>query len=183
VTSLPLPAPEGRRGTLAFDDWTAALVSAALTFRSPARLISGRIAQASTGPAYHALGAAPALPPDALNRFACWAARLYAETGDFTVLHLVTGARAVRVLLRWTDERDAALAALWPALAAAVIGSDLRQRRAAPSNGGPGWAQVRSAAIASDDEHVVKLVHACIEHAAADGDDDAYLLAARRAIG
>jgi hypothetical protein len=36
----------------------------------------------------------------------------------------------------------------------------------------PDWDELRAAAIASNDEHVIKLVHACTDHSAAYGEDE-----------
>jgi hypothetical protein len=36
----------------------------------------------------------------------------------------------------------------------------------------PDWDELRAAAIASNDEHVIKLVHACTDDSAAYGEDE-----------
>ncbi|HEY9240116.1 MAG TPA: hypothetical protein VIP10_14830, partial [Burkholderiaceae bacterium] len=56
------------------------------------------------------------------------------------------------------------------------------RRRDAIAGGSATWADVKAAAVESDDEHVIKLVHACAEHAI-HAADNAFLDAARRAVG
>jgi len=113
---------------------------------------------------------------DALPRFARWAAGLYAQTGNFTVLHLVTGSRAVLAL--------SALAVpphqVWHALAAAIVGSGIGARRPVPAIE-HSWDDVVSQALASEDDHVIKLVHACAQLSRR-GADDEFLAAAQLAV-
>lgn len=179
VRAQRLPEPElgGGPALLDFDAWFDALEAAALGFHSSQRLIVGRMQEAAETQAYHTLGAALVVPADALTRLARRAAALYAQSGNFTVLHLVTGARAARVL-----SRHVAPVTIWPALAAGVIASGIGARSAAPA-GPAGWPQVVAAAIASDDDHLIKLVHACVDHNANDPGRAEYLQAARRALG
>jgi len=179
VRARPLPAPRSGGAALDFDAWFDALEAAALDFESSQRLISERMQQAAETEAYHGLAGALAVPADASMRLERRAAALYAHSGNFTVLHLVTGARAARVLSGAAGQ--AAPAVIWPAFAAGVIASGLRARNAAPTTPA-GWPQVVAAAIASDDDHRIKLVHACVEHSANDPGRDEYLQAARRAL-
>lgn len=114
--------------------------------------------------------------PDALVRAARWAAGLYADTGNFTILHVVTGTRAVlRLSALSAPPPDA-----WQALAAAIVASGIgrRQRVAATSCG---WNEAVATARSSLDDHLVKLVHACHELSSHDGDDE-FLAAACRAL-
>ncbi|MDP3226090.1 MAG: questin oxidase family protein, partial [Rubrivivax sp.] len=61
--------------------------------------------------------------PKTLNRLATLAARAYAASGNFTALHLVTSAHALRVLQPWLMDEppvlDRAFCAYWRAFAAA----------------------------------------------------------------
>ncbi len=172
VDSVPTTQP-----TLDFEAWFERFVGAGAAEPLDAPLISGRIEKACATAPFRADAAHLAPPADPVGTLARHAARLYAQSGNFTVLHIVTAARAVRVL--------AALApppaqALWPAVAAALMAAQVGDRSAVP-RGAAGWPEVTAAAIASDDEHVIKLVQACAEHAVHDA-DPAFLAAARRAV-
>ena len=97
-----------------------------------------------------------------LPRLALLAAQAYAASGNFTALHLVTSAHAARVVLAEL-EPEAVLLALqpyWRAYAAAVCVAGLRPLPAAPLLP---WPTIVSKALASDDDHVIKLVHSCRE--------------------
>lgn len=100
-------------------------------------------------------------PEQTLQLLATLAARLYAASGNFTVLHLVTSAHALRVLLPWidADDRRCAVRHYWQAFAAGHAASGLEPA----ATGGPprDWKKIVTAAIASDDEHLIKLVDSC----------------------
>jgi hypothetical protein len=157
--------------------WTGELEAAALQARFPGSSISGRMAHAVASPAYQRLAAALAPEDATLERLAGWAARLYARSGNFTVLHTVTGLRAARVLMaRWPAPAGTG-PVLVRALTAALLASHLATNTArAPLRS---WAEVRAAALASDDDHAVKLVHACVEETAAYGEGERLAAASR----
>lgn len=117
---------------------------------------------------------------DTLQRLARLSAQAYAGSGNFTALHLVTACHAVRVLLRFMDDdmRHGALCAFWQAWAAAVVAAGMRLQPPAPLRP---WPRLVAAALASDDEHVIKLVEACREEEKAWGGND-WQLAASRAL-
>ena len=148
----------------------------------PAGVASNRIhqrMQAHAGVAgFAAVAGALALDEHTLDALARHAAGLYAASGNFTVLHLVTGCQAMRVLLPWLAGGPGALRPFCIAAAAALRASGLRQIEMAPLST-PSipnlaavplpWAETVRRAIASDDEHVIKLVQACRCHHAATG--------------
>lgn len=113
-----------------------------------------------------------------LERLARHAAALYAATGNFTVLHLVTGCHAARVLLAFVDDRDAALADFWRAYAAGALTGGVQALPAVPALA---WDAILPRAIASDDEHVIKLVDSCREQERAYG-GEVWRSAATRAV-
>ncbi|CAN5146732.1 questin oxidase family protein [soil metagenome] len=174
----PVPAanalPDGER--LALADWAARLETAALELRLPGRLIVVRIDAAVDTPDYAALADATVL--DGLQPVADWAADLYARSGNFTVLHCVTATRAVRVLGPWTSASAEVFQVLLRAVTAAVLASNLQiaQRAGEPL---PPWGDLIARAIASDDDHVIKLVHALMEERAVYGDGARQRAAAR----
>jgi hypothetical protein len=149
----------------------------------PLRLISQRMAAAAAHPRFAPL--ADTLHVDArrtLPRLAQLAAERYAAGADFTVLHLVTSAHAVQVLLPWIDESDHLAALAHYARACAAAWAALPPRDA-PLPAAPvlPWDEIVARAIESDDEHAIKLVDSCRELEAALG-GAAWHLAASRAV-
>jgi Questin oxidase-like len=116
---------------------------------------------------------APALRTntEALTTFARFAATLYAQTGNFTVLHMVTSSHAMLVLKPWFT--DPVLAARWFSLAlfAALRAARLTREQIATAlhamplpnfaNDLPRkpWDELTATAIASDDDHAAKIVY------------------------
>ena len=133
-------------------------------------LIFERLQDAAGLPAFAAATAALRVDEGTLERLARHAARLYAGGGDFTVLHLVTSAHA----LRCVEAAGAGLPLLcgdyWRAYAAGVVASTpgTPTEPADPATPWP-WPALVAAAVASDDEHTIKLVDSCREHERAYG--------------
>jgi hypothetical protein len=165
----PGPVPDDAR----FDDvgeWLDALDAAwrlddvAPAVRLP--LISARMAEATGTHAYRRLGGALRTrgrdAGDRLAELALAGAARYARSRDLTVLHMVTAARAARVLAPWLPAEDAVLAPLWHAVAAASLASGLAVPGAAPREPviALRWPDLLERARRHDDDHVVKLVHA-----------------------
>ena len=118
-----------------------------------------------------------------LGELALAGATRYAATHDFTILHIATAARAVRVLLPWLPKQIGTLDPMWHAVAAASIAADTPVDLSASKLTGKlaDWDEILAVARASYDEHVIKLVHAMVaQHAAAP--DPAWRLAAATAI-
>lgn len=115
---------------------------------------------------------------DTLPRLAALAAGLYARSGNFTALHLVTSAHAVRVLLPFVEDPVAALRAYWRAFAAGVAGSNAEPDELPPLLD---WPRIIEFALASADDHVIKLVDSCREETEAYG-GDAWRRAASRLL-
>ena len=114
---------------------------------------------------------------DALARAAALA---YAATGNFTALHLVTATHAMRVIAPYAED-EARLPAwrwFWQAWAHGVVAARLQPKAPAPLLA---WDDIVPRAIASDDEHVVKLVDSAREEERAWGGDD-WRAAASRAV-
>lgn len=166
------PLPEvAAADPLPLADWAAALQVAGGQLRLEAPPISRRLAEAGCSPLYRDLLArAPQALPlgEALVRLVPLAVQGYAMTGDFTLLHLVTGLRAVRVLLPWLPpQADAGV--LWRVVVAGWLAAPLHRATPQPlpaPDSLPAWPALRAAACAQDDDHVIKLVHACQDHAA-----------------
>lgn len=121
---------------------------------------------------------------DTLQRLATLAASLYTDSRDFTVLHLVTSAHALRVLLPWVepDEAAQAVAHYWHNFAAGHAARGLTAAFADSTRSvSLPWTKIVDLAIGSDDDHVIKLVDSCREQARAYG-GEVWCLAALRAV-
>lgn len=145
---------------------------------SSRRLIFERMRDAASAPQLHAAVRRLAVGPGTLERLARLAAHAYAASGDFTVLHLVTSAHALRVLMPFGGDAVAACRAYWLAYAAAVCAAGAAPRPAAPLRP---WPSIVDAALASDDDHLIKLVDTCREQERAYGGGE-WQRAASRAV-
>lgn len=149
---------------LSLDNWCERLIEAGRSSSFEGALISRRMAQAASSMAYRALAARLEPGGDLPARLWAFAAQRYAATRNFTVLHMVTGARALHVLLPWTDDAAGALLEVVRAYTAAYLAANVTARELPPSVV-HAWPALIQLAVQSDDDHVIKLVHAC--HAAA----------------
>lgn len=190
-TARWIPLPEPAQPDTVFTDPTAWLDAldahqrrSAPGWRATAPLISERMQQAARTPAWVELAGA-LVPADGdvaalLQALAKAAAARYAATGNFTVLHMATAARAAQVLAPWLPTHAATWTPLLHAVAAASIASRAMPLQRDVSDALT-WADVRHAACTSDDDHVIKLVHAMsMQHSRAP--DAVWLDAARTAV-
>ncbi|MBP6384904.1 MAG: DUF4243 domain-containing protein [Aeromonas sp.] len=123
-----------------------------------------------------------------LTQLAEVALPLYWQTSNFTVLHMVTGSRAAAIVAtqlpsEWQGQWQTLM---WQAVAAAYItvGAPHLRPQTWPACNGLSWQQVLERALASLDDHVIKLVHCCWrEQASRPGDASRYLAVAARAVG
>ena len=148
--------------------------------------ITGALATVAADPAFReAVSGAPELGERLLPDLAQASLRLYWQFPNFTVLHMVTGVHAARVLF----ERIPALAtpaaaqALWASWLAAyaTVGAPVFEDTAV-EGGAPPWPDIFAAAIASDDDHVIKLSYSCAREGEHYG-DRAYRVVASRVVG
>jgi hypothetical protein len=186
----PLPAPSAPVACFdSVEPWLDALDArlrdAQPGWRSSAPLISDRMQDAARTVAYIELAGgveACGVPLAALLADLARAAAVrYASTGNFTLLHLATGARALQVLSPWLPTQATAWSPVWHAVAAASLASRAVPPRPAPASATSTWADVRRLACGSDDDHVVKLVHAMTLQQSR-SPDPAWLAAARVAV-
>jgi len=179
--SQPLQAPAAASQLLAFDDWAQRLRQQAAGWRSSAPLISDRMADATQAPVYRALAGALAPTPDLLQRLAGLALETYLLSRNFTVLHMITGLRALRVLLPHAGELPDLQPLLQRVFTAAYLAANIKPLAAPPPKGDASWARLCETATRSNDDHTIKLVHACREEAAVYG-EARYLEAAALAL-
>ena len=173
---LPLGALPAEPGTQVDPE---PLLKALRAGRSKQALIFQRMQDAARDARLHAQVAQLAIDEHTLERLARLSAKAYALSGNFTALHLVTGCHAMRVLSAFLDDgHDVALRWFWQAWAAAVVAAGMTAS-AAPRL--LPWDAIVSAALAQDDEHVIKLVDSCRELERAYAGDD-WRLAASRAV-
>lgn len=126
----------------------------------------------------------PPLGPGFLDEMAAAALDLYWQTADFTVLHMVTGMQAARIL---TGRMPADLAqrfceSLWPAMAAAYVsvGAPRAHMAHLPAETME-WDDIRALALESMDDHVIKMAYTC--HAESlRGDNPLYRASAARLV-
>jgi hypothetical protein len=155
---MPLPATEDGP-PLALADWLQALALVPPPACPPRGLITGRMQAWSDSPEFAAVAGRLRHGPDTLRDIALLAARTYATTGNFTVLHLLTASHAMTVLQPW-----------WPApelprgfsiaAAAGLLASGATPALTLDRPPGRPWPALIAAACDQDDAHVIKLTHA-----------------------
>ena len=87
------------------------------------------------------------------------------------LLHAVTAPLACELVLPWLaeEDRDAALSYVWQAAAALHVAYDIDRTAPAPTDAPPGPADLVDAALASGDEHAIKLTEAALRTFARSG--------------
>ena len=134
---------------------------------SKARLIVERMREAAGDGEVNRVAARLVLTEETPRLLARAAAQALAGSGDFTALHLVTATHAMRVLSRFVEEPLRGWRHFWQAYAHAVVAARLQRQ---PPAALLGWDELERAALASDDEHVIKIVDSCREEERAWGE-------------
>ena len=126
--------------------------------------IIGRMRAAAADPRFAAGFALPSIGPEFLGSFARVAIGLYWQTGNFTVLHLVTATHAARVLFKAYPHLASpeALTAFWEAgcAAYATVGAPALTPAPLPAESLP-WSRIFADAVQINDDHVIKLAYSC----------------------
>jgi hypothetical protein len=170
--TLPLPAepsgslsPHEVLGAIAADPERAG--------KSGGSSITGRAIAAARLPAF--AGRVASLDPGklALDEIARATIRAYAATGNFALLHGVTGVHAFRVLGPYASDSGAALADLWGAMVAVHIGEGAPPVEGWALEGDDtlDWPEIHARAVKREDEHDVKLAYSCWREWQHRGDD------------
>jgi len=153
-------APFSASVAAAFGHIAEALSGAAFTGDG----IIGRMRAAAADPRFMAALTRPPIGPGLLAELARSAIALYWQTGDFTVLHMVTATHAARALFERLPQlaSEHAIGALWVA-ACAAYASVGAPPLSEPSLAAPDlpWEDIFAAAIACNDDHVVKMSYTC----------------------
>jgi hypothetical protein len=176
----PLAEPPIAGPSIEFDSWAKLLIEKAAGWHSDAPLIAIRMHEASQSDVYLAL--AGALLPTAsvekrIAELAALAVDRYVVKPNFTVLHMITGLRALRKLLPWMQGCEILQAMLVHCFVAAYLAARITPSEPVTTPKTRSWQEVLKAALSSNDDHLIKLVHACRDEAEQYG-EGRYLLAA-----
>lgn len=155
--AMALPTADG--APLALADWLLSLTSLPRPAYPAGSFISDRMQAAGGTAGFAVIAGRLQHGPGTLRDLALLAARTYAATGNFTVLHLLTACHAMTVLQpAWPSPElprgfsVAAAAGLLASGAAPSYGLDELPCRP--------WPVLITAACEQDDAHVIKLTHA-----------------------
>ncbi len=124
-------------------------------------LIATRMVTVGEHPRFQSIAASVPSSED-LDGLALAAAAAFAQSGNFTALHVMTATHAARILMPILGDDPAIVSGLWRAYAAAACVAGTiptvdpavldALRAAAPDD----WEPLLAAAVAHDDEHVIK---------------------------
>jgi len=124
-------------------------------------LIATRMVTVGVHPRFTSIAASVPSSGD-LDGLALAAAAAFAESGNFTALHVMTATHAARILMPLLGDDPAIVSGLWRAYAAAacVAGTlptlDPAALDALRADAPEDWEPLLAAAVAHDDEHVIK---------------------------
>jgi len=166
---LPAGREVERRDRLDIAAWARLLRERSAGWSSTQGMIMRRIHEATRTALFDAMAERLVLADDLAlqrERMLELAREAYLHSGNFTLLHLITGLRALRVLLPLAGPLDAPQeVALQGALARAAVAAWMAGRvqwvAEAPASTSLSWAELRPLALAQFDDHAIKLVHAC----------------------
>jgi hypothetical protein len=140
-------------------DWLQALAQLPRPAYPPGSLITGRMQAWGGSPGFAAVTGRLRRGPGTLRDLALLAARTYAATGNFTVLHLLTASHAMSVLEPWWPAPELARG-FSVAAAAGLLASGAAPALTLDRQASRPWPALISAACGQDDAHVIKLTHA-----------------------
>ena len=157
-----LPAFSSPGGTKSPGEVLAAIAADASRAgrRTEGRNIAQRALSASQLPEFAGWVAAADPARVDLDSLAADVIRAYRASGDFTVLHGVTGTHAARVLSPYLAPEAPVF--LWRAIVAAYVGTGAPTVRGElEGDASLDWPAIHAAAIRCDDEHDIKLAYTC----------------------
>lgn len=161
--------PPGARSTEALDPatWALTLRGQARGWRSELPMIIYRMRSAAQAACYADLAErlAPAASlAERRTQLLVVAREAYLHSRNFTVLHLITGLRALRVLLPALPsalDPQPLIAVLDRAAVAGWLAGRVQWQDVVPERLPRSWPELHARALAQSDEHVIKGVHAC----------------------
>ena len=155
---MPLPVAD-RGEPLDLRDWLDGLQQLPRPEPAAGGLIAARMQAWAAVPGFAAIAGRLRPGEDTLQALALLAARTYATTGNFTVLHLLTASHAMSVLQPWWSApglpRGFGVAA-----AAGLLASGAQPALTLDRPPSRSWPALIAAACEQDDAHVIKLTHA-----------------------
>lgn len=155
-----LPRPTTEDGPpLELADWLRALRQLPYPAYPAGSFITDRMQAWGQMPDFAAVSGRLHHGPDTLRDLALMAARTYVATGNFTVLHLLTGSHAMAVLQPWWPEPELARG-FSVAAAAGLLACGAEPALTLDHAPSRPWPALLAAACEQDDAHVIKLTHA-----------------------
>ena len=111
------------------------------------------------------------------------AIKAYLLTGDFTLLHGVTGCHALRIIFPWVSHKELALRYFWQAFVVAYLstGSISLENKMIEAQRINGWDEIISKGCSSSNDHVIKIIYTCWSEYQHYGNQE-YLAAASQAM-
>jgi hypothetical protein len=179
--SLPLPMAPGE-GSL--DEIAERLRTGIAGHVFKPGIIIDKMLEIAWGPALAKMAVQPLAAPR-LADIARFALQAYTGREDFTLLHIVTGCHAFRIVQPYANDQALARRYLWQAALAAwltVVAAPAGARQPPVQAGdAPGEGGIAARAVLSSDDHVVKLCYSALCEYREYG-DPAYLQAAIRKL-
>lgn len=173
----------GGQAALSVDDGLAGLSAQFSGSSWESYSITGQLKAIAADPEFREALQMPPAVPRLLDDMARAAIELYWQKADFTVLHMVTGVHAIRILLAQLPETlgHQLLASTWPAFCAAYVsvGAPPLRPMDRPDTEAD-WPDVLRHAIRSDNDHVIKMAYTCFEESKRYPGSPYYLAAASR---
>lgn len=151
--------------------WLEGLGAATAGWKSNANLIADRMLSYSQTAAFQCHCQRLSVGDASLRELATIALEHYLRSRNFTVLHLITGTHAMRILSPYFDDPRMAVHHYAVAFAAGVSASGINASAAALPVTAQPWEALIAAACDAVDEHVIKLVYACREEFFESSDD------------
>ena len=143
--------------------------------------ITERVLGVAKDPRFLRVAADLAVDKTTLSQVSSLGARWYLAADDFSSLHVLTGAHAVRVLRPWIDDERAADRALAIAALASFVVCGAPGRADARGLARADDKELKARALASDDDHVAKLVVSALDEELAEEDQIFRIVATRAA--
>ncbi len=174
VANLAIPALPENTTSVARPDMALAILSQAMAgSQYPGPSIVGRLRAVAADARFVASMRQVPITPDFLARLAQLAITAYWQTDNFTVLHMVTGVHAARLVLARLPQEShpRLLSEMWLALCAAYVSvgapalkepqSQIEQLTADCAESEQAWASLLAQAIESNNDHVIKMTYSC----------------------